>query len=126
MIWAYVRSVFANKEDVVIFKHSISKDLINHAFLVILLSLAVIFSGIMLLALIESKKFVQLVFEAFSAFGTVGLSTGITPQLTGAGKLIITLLMFVGRLGPLTIVAAVASRGKRYDIRYPEGRVSIG
>ncbi len=124
--WAYIRSVFTGREDVVLFKHSISKDLVNQAFLVILLSLTIVFSGTMLLVLFENKRFLQVAFEAFSAFGTVGLSTGITPTLTGAGKLTITLLMFIGRLGPMTIVAAVARKGEKYDIKYPESQVSIG
>jgi trk system potassium uptake protein TrkH len=56
----------------------------------------------------------------------VGLSTGITPELTPPGKMIITLLMFIGRLGPLTIIAALAQKRGRYPIEYPEGRVSLG
>ncbi|MEA3489820.1 MAG: TrkH family potassium uptake protein, partial [Candidatus Omnitrophota bacterium] len=126
VLWAYVRSIFNNREDVVLFKHSIPKDLINQAFLVVLLSLIVVFMGALILTLTESKKFVRVVFEAVSAFGTVGLTTGITQELSGLGKFVITGLMFIGRLGPLTVITALAQRGRYCEIRYPEGRVSIG
>ena len=55
-------------------------------------------------------KFLELFFEAVSAFGTVGLSTGVTPRLSIAGKLIITAMMFIGRLGPLVFAIAVSRR----------------
>ncbi|MBD3427174.1 MAG: TrkH family potassium uptake protein [Candidatus Omnitrophica bacterium] len=127
VVWAYVRSVFNNKDEVVLLKHTISKDLINQAFLVVLLSASVIFSGALLLMLFEHDKlFHELVFESFSAFGTVGLSTGITPKLTAFSKMVITALMFIGRVGPLTVVAAISQKTLRYGISYPEGKVSIG
>jgi trk system potassium uptake protein TrkH len=65
-------------------------------------------------------------FEVFSAFGTVGLSTGITPQLTSAGKWIIMLTMLVGRIGPLTLVLASGQRAERVGYDYPEEHVMIG
>ncbi len=127
VVWAYVKSVFSNRDEVVMLKHSIPKELINQAFLVMLMAGAVVFSGALCLTIFEhQKRFVEVVFECFSAFGTVGLSMGITPQLTPPGKLIITLLMFIGRLGPLTIIAALSQKRGRYPIEYPEGRVSIG
>ena len=127
VVWAYVKSVFNNRDEVVMLKHSIPKELINQAFLVMLMGGAVVFSGALCLTIFEhQKRFVEVVFECFSAFGTVGLSTGITPELTPPGKLIITLLMFIGRLGPLTIIAALAQKRGRYPIEYPEGRVSLG
>jgi trk system potassium uptake protein TrkH len=67
-------------------------------------------TGIFLLCLVESHTFLELVFEATSALGTVGLSLGITGNLTAAGKLTIVLLMFVGRVGPLTMGLALIRR----------------
>ena len=126
VIWGYVRSVFAGREQVVLFKNSVSKDQVNQAFLVVLLALITVFSGALILSMTESFKFVRVLFEVFSAFGTVGLSTGITSSLTGAGKLVITLLMFIGRLGPLTIVAALSQKIGRDLVKYPEAKISIG
>jgi Trk-type K+ transport system membrane component len=68
----------------------------------------------------------QLLFETASAFGTVGLSTGITTDLPTAGQVVIILLMFFGRLGPITLASALAirERGRLYEL--PEGRPIIG
>lgn len=65
-------------------------------------------------------------FEAISAFGTVGLSTGITAQLTGFSQIILCLLMYLGRIGPITLVAALAARNTARHFRYPEERPLIG
>lgn len=70
--------------------------------------------------------FVAVMFEAVSAFGTVGLSHGITPDLSTPGKIIVTLAMYVGRLGPLTIALGLAMRERRAVYRYAEERVRIG
>ena len=70
--------------------------------------------------------FLDLLFEGTSAFGTVGLSTGITSGLSAEGRLLITLLMFVGRLGPLTLVYAIERRGAKASFRYPEEQILIG
>jgi len=68
--------------------------------------------GVYLLTLTEDMDFESLVFEAASAMGTVGLSTGATPLLSSLGKLIVTLLMFIGRLGPLTFGMVLFLGGK--------------
>jgi len=70
-------------------------------------------------------RFLELLFEVVSAFGTVGLSTGVTAGLTQAGKVIITLVMFVGRLGPLLIAVAV-SRESAPRYRYAEETIMVG
>lgn len=126
VIWAYIKSIFTSKDDVVLFKYSVSKDLITQAFLVMFLALSTIFAGAMLLSLTENKKFIRILFEATSAFGTVGLSTGITPELSGPGKLIITTLMFLGRLGPITVITALAQKRRKSEVQYPQGKITIG
>ena len=71
-------------------------------------------------------RFLDYLFETVSAFGTVGLSTGVTPTLNSVGKLVIIVLMFIGRVGPLTVVHLVKIEevAKRYQ--YAEERVMIG
>jgi trk system potassium uptake protein len=71
-------------------------------------------------------RFLALMFEAVSAFGTVGLSTGITPSLSAAGKLVLVALMFAGRVGPLTLVLAVGPRPEQGRFRYAEENVMVG
>ena len=68
----------------------------------------------------------QLLFEVTSAFGTVGLTCGITPDLHDGSKLLLSLTMFAGRVGPLTLALALALKTRRGLIKHPEGRVIIG
>ena len=75
---------------------------------------------------VAEPRFLALMFEAVSAFGTVGLSTGITPSLSASGKLVLAALMFVGRVGPLTLVLAVGPRQERGRFRYAEENVMVG
>ena len=79
-----------------------------------------------ILLLTEESRFIDLLFETISAFGTVGLSTGITPQLTIIGRLLIILTMFIGRIGPLTLILSLTIRQHRSDFRYPKETVRIG
>lgn len=94
----------------------------------VLVVLYLLFVGILLLALsiTEGFKYVSLIFEAFSASCTVGLTTGITPGLSVAGRLIITVGMFVGRLGPLVLILSLTQRQQPTEYRFPQDIVRIG
>ena len=108
------------------FHRSISKQNINKAFSLTMLSLALISVAVVCLCLIEPEyDFLALFFEAVSAFGTVGLSTGITPELSDAGKLVIILVMFAGRVGVFTLLSMWVER-KEANARYTEETVVIG
>lgn len=96
-------------------------------------SLAIFVMGVSLIAVIaffmlniEDKGFLPILFEIFSAFGTVGLSTGITPHLNSAGKLLLVLTMFIGRIGLLTFGVAIARQGQKELYRYPEEKILVG
>jgi trk system potassium uptake protein TrkH len=78
------------------------------------------------LMLITDVSTDRLLFEVVSAFGTVGLSTGITADLPTAGQLILVLLMFIGRLGPITFATALALRPRRTTYELPQERPVIG
>lgn len=120
-----VYNMAARKEDMEIFNRRLKKKAIFKALTVVIISLLLIVSVTMLLSLSENFSFIQIFFEVFSAFGTVGLSTGITPELTTIGRIFIILTMFVGRVGPFTLALVI---GKRYNkgIRYPEEDILIG
>ncbi|MCK5429299.1 MAG: Ktr system potassium uptake protein D, partial [Anaerolineales bacterium] len=81
---------------------------------------------VLILSATEDFSFIRLFFETVSAFGTVGLSTGITPHLSTAGRIIITVTMFVGRLGPLTLALLLVRRYQTPKFRYPNESVRIG
>lgn len=86
--------------------------------------------GTMLLTLLEGdgQPFLDMMFEAFSAMATVGVSSAGTPNLSAGSKTVLALMMFFGRVGPLTMASALASRQNRNasKIRYPEEEITIG
>jgi len=122
----YVRSLLRDRREVTLFNHSVAKDLVLRALLILLFGLLSVLAGILILSLTESATFIQICFETVSAFGTVGLSAGITSELSNVGKCVIIVLMFIGRVGPLTLLAAAAQRARRVQVQYPVGEVLIG
>lgn len=116
-----------NREEPSLYARSVSVTFIRRAFSIAILMIGMIVTGVgLLLAFQPDVAFVDLVFEAVSAAGTVGLSTGITSTLTVPAKLTIIVLMFVGRIGPMTLLLALADSRKRADFSYPPARVIIG
>jgi len=121
-----VLSLVRGKDRVECYKREISNDSIRRAFSVIFVSILVLGISIFLLTIFEKDKNLSaLVFESFSAFGTVGLSMGITPDLSDAGKIIITFLMFFGRVGMIILIMALISRVSTLKYRYPTEGISI-
>jgi trk system potassium uptake protein TrkH len=117
-----------------LFRRTIAEASLGKAVSIVMVSSLVVVAGTLAVLMTElgevahsltRGKFLELLFEVVSAFGTVGLSTGVTAGLTVAGKLIITCVMFVGRLGPLVLAVAVSRRGApRYF--YAEESIMIG
>lgn len=108
------------------FKRTIPTSVIFKAFNLTILALLVVCMGTFVISIIEPNyTFMQLLFEVTSAFGTVGLSTGITPDLNDLSKIIISLIMFIGRLGPMTI-ATIWSFKEASSAYYSEETVIIG
>jgi trk system potassium uptake protein TrkH len=112
---------------------SVPDDAIHSAAGLVVGAMALLAFAIAVLLLTESagpaghrEHFAQLVFEAHSAFGTVGLSMGKTAELTPIGRLVITGLMFVGRVGPISLAAAMAVAGERRAYRYAYDEVAVG
>ncbi|GAB7386912.1 TrkH family potassium uptake protein [Bacillaceae bacterium] len=120
-------SVIANRDDINVLERRIAPNSIMRALTIFLISIAIIFLGFFLLNLTEEASMEAILFETVSAFGTVGLTLGLTPHLTLWGKLIIIAVMYIGKLGTLTIAFALANRGKeRSALRYPEEKIMIG
>jgi trk system potassium uptake protein len=118
-----------------VFRRTIPHAVMDRALTLALLAWALVSVAVGLLVATETRgtpfgdaepRFVALMFEAVSAFGTVGLSTGITASLSGAGKLVLVALMYVGRVGPLTLVLVVGPRSHRGRFRYAEENVMVG
>lgn len=121
-----VIAMIRGRDDIVLFRYRLGKDRIFKALTITLISLALVILVTMVLSTTEDQAFIKLLFEATSAFGTVGLSVGVTPELSYVGKIIIAFTMFVGRLGPLTLAYALGPRTEKELYRHPEGKITIG
>ncbi len=109
-----------------IFRRRIPFQVVNRAFAILVAAIALVIFGTLLLGFVEKFNFIQIYFETISAFGTVGLSTGITSHLSDFGKIVIMVLMFVGRIGPLTMVLAIRNLQRTKLVTFPEERVMVG
>ena len=113
-------------DDVIAFDRRIEHRVVRQAITVALLGVAAVMGGTMVLTELTDLPFRDVLFETTSAFATVGLSTGITPRIGDSGQIVLVVLMFLGRLGPITLVSALALRERNRRYRYPEGAPLIG
>jgi trk system potassium uptake protein TrkH len=126
LIAATVWSSIKGREHAMAYEREFTNEQISRALTVVVLAAVLVSLVVFALTITEEFTFLRLSFETISAFGTVGLSTGVTPSMTLAGKLIIIFMMFVGRVGPLTLTLALVRRQRQAKFRYPEGTVRIG
>jgi trk system potassium uptake protein len=108
------------------FGRRIPHTAVYRALAVTLLGAILVFGSTLLLEIASDAGFIEVLFEAVSAFGTVGLSTGITPSLSEPALLVLAIAMFAGRLGPLTLVLALAARARPVAIRPAVESLRIG
>ena len=109
------------------FHDAIPNDAFHKAAVITLLAATVVLTGTYLLTVFEPGiRLVDALFEITSAFGTVGLSTGITRYLSDASKIVSILIMYIGRLGPLTVASLWYFSNKSEKVSYPEGNIAIG
>lgn len=130
-----IYAIFRRRRNVEAFKRSIPDGAVNNTLVIIVTSIFLIVVSAFIFAAVEEGKvtpdgvkidFLSALFEVTSAFGTVGLSTGITGSLSAVGKTVLIITMFLGRLGPLTVVLAMAYQRPVQDYDYPSGRILIG
>ena len=120
-----IKSAATNKSEKA-FRYAIPVDAFRKAAVITLIALGVVITGTYLMVIMEPDiTLMDALFEVTSAFGTVGLSTGITSGLSDGSKILSIITMYIGRLGPLTIASLwYFSRGERAS--YPDGNISIG
>ncbi|GEA18979.1 TrkH family potassium uptake protein [Moorella sp. E306M] len=122
-VWTIIRG----NVDIEVFGRRLPRGTVLKALAIAAVSLLLIVTVTGILLITEQADLQMVLFEVTSAFGTVGLSMGLTPKLTVAGKLLITATMFTGRVGPLTLAFAIAQRLGRQGIKhYPEERIIVG
>lgn len=119
-------SIFKQEDEVTIFNKHIDSKTIRKALAIIMVYLGLIFLVIFILSLSENFKVLDISYEVASAFGTVGASRGITGDLSKIGKILITLSMYLGRIGPMTMAYSIGLKSATKYIRYPEANISIG
>ncbi|HOW30930.1 MAG TPA: potassium transporter TrkG [Bacteroidales bacterium] len=126
-IVASAYATIRNKKNVEMLRHTVSFELIDKAYSIALFSVSLIFISTFFLSITDGNHpFLKLIFEEVSAFGTVGLSTGITPLLSDAGKTILILTMYVGRIGTLTLALALMRKAAYTKYKYSQISLVIG
>ena len=120
--------VARGSKDVVVMKRRVDTGMLLRALSITVISLMVICLGAFLIALVDGLTFEDVLFETFSAFGTVGVTTGITTQFSYFGKLLLMAMMFFGRVGILTITyeIMVGLHGEKDPLRRPKAELLIG
>jgi trk system potassium uptake protein TrkH len=123
-----VLSVLRGRNRVELFRRTIPPATVQRAGIIVVTSIAFVFVATLILTMVEAERFsfMDIFFEVGSAFGTVGLSTGITAELSGLSKLTLCVIMLVGRIGPLSLVIALSQGGASRRYEYPQENVMIG
>ena len=126
IVWANLRSIARGLNQVRLGRRELDSVHVQRSMLVLSAGLVLAAVGLFTLLATEERPFLETTFEVFSALGTVGLSLGMTSLLSPAGRIVLVILMFVGRLGPLTLASSLTGASRDPRVRLPRGRVMIG
>lgn len=133
LLFVSVYTTIRGKKNAELYKKNIPSDLLIKAYAVMLFTLVNLFLWIFVLTITEAEtlangdmNILQLVFEEFSAFSTVGLSMGVTAGFSDAGLIVLTISMFTGRLGTLMLIMALSKQVKSNNYKYPDAHIMIG
>lgn len=122
-----VISVIRGREDTEVFGRRLTKEIVYKSFIIVFIGLSLVIGVTMILSYTEvGASFIDLLYETSSALGTVGLTLGLTPKLSSLGKIFIMIMMYLGRVGPLTVMLALTRKRKKSGYKYPEGKILIG
>lgn len=119
-------SFVQNNDEIEVFSRRISFSIVKRAIGIFVISIILVNSVVFVLSLIEDYSFIDLLFETVSAFATVGLTKDLTPHLKDITKMIIIILMFIGRVGPLTIIFSFYNKVNKKKFKYANGNVIVG
>lgn len=126
IVFCVIRSLRGKKRTNV-FRRHISRDIIVRSTTIVAVNVLALFTGVFLLTVFEDFSFIDILYEATSALATVGLTLGITTDLSAVGKFIIIMLMYVGRIGIITFITSIVREsGDKDTIDYAEGHVIVG
>lgn len=129
VLYLAVRSTLKGDRQVVAFSRRINEEMVFRAITVICISLVIVVSSTLLLCISETFSLVDILYETFSAYATVGLTSNVTPFLSSFGKIVIIILMYIGRIGPVTMMISLMKKSHQYgknEIKYPDGDIIVG
>ena len=126
VIGGYLRSRRRGRPTTVLFNHTVRESQVAAAFTVLVFGVLTVGVGSVILSLSDPFSLTQTMFEAVSAFATVGLTTGITGNLSVTGRVVVIIMMFIGRVGPLTLFSAFSARRQGVSVSYPTADISVG
>jgi len=135
ILWAFIVAQLKGRKQVIVGRYAIDEGSVNRALALLFFSLVIVFISLVLLSFTEGGdishsqargRLLEILFEVVSAFGTVGLSTGLTGELSVFGKLLIAVLMFIGRLGPLMFLVVLQNMRTKIHYSLPEEKLPIG
>lgn len=125
-----VYNIYHGRKEVTAFTRRIPKRLIVRSFAIISMALSIVFLSIFILSITEQAPFIDICFEVVSAAATVGLSASLTPYLSVAGRILIIILMYIGRIGPITMMISFARKSyiqaNKKEVKYPDGNILLG
>jgi trk system potassium uptake protein TrkH len=125
VLMAAARAYIFQHTQPTLLNRAISEDTVQKSLALLLVTSLLIFFATLLMTLFESAPFISILFEVVSAISTTGLSRDLTPTLSPASQILVILLMFVGRLGPLALIYSLSAQ-RRGHIRYPETTFQVG
>jgi len=126
VVYSFIISTLKGSPHTSIFNRKIPDEQVSRCITILMISILVIFLFTIIISLNESYEIHKIFFEICSAFGTVGLSSGFTQQSSNLSRIILIILMIIGRIGPLTMVLALGNRNKPIMYKNAEERVTIG
>ena len=132
VLFAAAVAMVKNRNRITVFKKTVPRAIFRRAFIISLMAIAWVFIATIALCIIEQPRYcaadfaLKNLFEVVSAFGTVGLSAALTPALAPLSKIVIIITMWIGRVGPLTLALAIATREEPPQYIYPEERIMVG
>ncbi len=126
VIFLYIRAYLTQNEDCTAFGRRLDNDAIKRAAVVVFINFSLAMFAVMVLLIGQDLPLADVLFEAFSAIGTAGMSTGITRELNTVSRLVIALLMYLGRVGSLSFAMSFTMGKRKGRIRYPEERINVG
>ena len=126
LVFLIIVSQVRGQDRITLFWRTLPRSLVAKALSVLALASSLVFLSTLALMVSDGLELLPALFEVTSAFGTVGLSLDVTPNLSIFGKILISVVMFLGRVGPITFVVALAVRQRTQHYKYPEEEIAIG